>query len=811
MKKNLYTLLILFGIQVLTASNPNNPIGFVSPKDVFGTRNFIENKGQYDKALNGNYTIEAVLDNGAEKIYFTTEGLVYELVKKFPLTEKQREAMEKDKHSTIKPPKIYHVNMSWLNAQPNIRVEKSEKQSHYFTYGEAKYNSYAYKKLTYKNVYPHIDIEYSIPENKDYGIKYNVIVNPGANVADIKIAYTGDVDKIKQTQEGNILIKTPLDDITEYAPNTFYENKQRVESAFILKDNFISFNFPNGYNQNKTVIIDPFVSSVTTLISNNLAFDVDYDYSGNTYVYGADANTNNKVAKYSSSGVLLWTFFGTIASISWQSSPNGYDGNFVVNKAISKIYIGQGFNGGLGGGCQLVRLDATGNYDNFMTLQSPNFEEIWDMGFSCINNEVFGLGGGTTYSISAVTINPTTAAIGITNFQPSISNAFQDVASHAIDDAGNIFVIYGSGAFFPNGNPLNDNICAVNSTFNGNLWTQPSTFVAYNEVVNKSAYFNYTGQGSNGFNGLAVNNDHLFYYDGSNLAAYGKITGSLIASTTVPALILMQQGGIAVDDCNNLYIGGNGSILSYNFNGNSFSALSSIPINASGLNQYVYDIKLDKFSNLLYVSGNGFVGTYAATNSNSCPVSSSACYAANQNYSICSGASVTLVPVNFAALSNPIYSLNPGGLTSTIGSFVVNPSVTTTYTTYVIGTNTLSTTQTISTVSNINVNPLPNIIATSNLSTICYGQSSTITASGAISYTWNTNATTSVVVVSPLVTTIYTVNGLGVNGCVNTATSNIIVNNIPTITVNNGSVCVGQSFTLNPSGANTYTSIRLIL
>lgn len=89
MKKNYFVALTLLVCQIIVAGNPNNPNGFVSPKDVFGTRNFTENKGQYDKALNGNYAIEAVLDNGSEKIYFTNKGLVYELTKRFPVNEEQ--------------------------------------------------------------------------------------------------------------------------------------------------------------------------------------------------------------------------------------------------------------------------------------------------------------------------------------------------------------------------------------------------------------------------------------------------------------------------------------------------------------------------------------------------------------------------------------------------------------------------------------------------------------------------------------------------------------------------------------------------
>jgi len=46
----------------------------------------------------------------------------------------------------------------------------------------------------------------------------------------------------------------------------------------------------------------------------------------------------------------------------------------------------------------------------------------------------------------------------------------------------------------------------------------------------------------------------------------------------------------------------------------------------------------------------------------------------NPNYSICAGATATVVPVNFANLTSPTYSLNPGALTSGTGNFVVTPN-----------------------------------------------------------------------------------------------------------------------------------------
>src|SRR5262249_3999176 len=133
-------------------------------------------------------------DNGYEKIYFTKNGLIYEHRKDFILTENQREALEEGKDVSPKPPEILYVNMTWVDADySSMEVEVSEKQGHYISYGTKEYNAYTYKKLTYKNVYDKIDVEYTIPEDKERGIKYSVIVHPGADLSKFRIQYSGDV------------------------------------------------------------------------------------------------------------------------------------------------------------------------------------------------------------------------------------------------------------------------------------------------------------------------------------------------------------------------------------------------------------------------------------------------------------------------------------------------------------------------------------------------------------------------------------------------------------------------------------------
>jgi hypothetical protein len=97
-------------------------------------------------------------------------------------------------------------------------------------------------------------------------------------------------------------------------------------------------------------------------------------------------------------------------------------------------------------------------------------------------------------------------------------------------------------------------------------------------------------------------------------------------------------------------------------------------------------------------------------------------------------------------------------------------------------------------------------IAISGVNTICGGSSTTLTASGVSTYTWTSGPMTATNVVSPTVNTTYTVVGTNSLGCIsNMATQTVTVNALPTVSVTSGSICAGKSFTMVPSGANTYT------
>ena len=163
---------------------------------------------------------------------------------------------------------------------------------------------------------------------------------------------------------------------------------------------------------------------------------------------------------------------------------------------------------------------------------------------------------------------------------------------------------------------------------------------------------------------------------------------------------------------------------------------------------------------------------------------------------ICSGASVTLT-----ASGATTYTWLPSGSGA---SNVVSPASTTVYT--VTGSNggCVSAART----TTVTVNTIPVLTVTPSNTTICSGNTTTLTASGATTYTWLPSGSGASNVVSPASTTIYTVTGS--NGSCNSASQTLTVTvggAAPSITVTptNTTICSGNSTTLTVSGATSYT------
>lgn len=211
------------------------------------------------------------------------------------------------------------------------------------------------------------------------------------------------------------------------------------------------------------------------------------------------------------------------------------------------------------------------------------------------------------------------------------------------------------------------------------------------------------------------------------------------------------------------------------------------------------------------LSGNSFTinpsttTTYSITGINSCS-SSYTTVTINVNpfvqisslsHTICSGQTATLTA---SGATSYTWSAN-----NTVANTVtVSPISTSIYT--VIGSDGINCLNS----KTVTVTVIQTPTLSINNPTICSGNNTTLTVNGATNYTWSSvepisNPNTATIVVSPTITTNYTVTGTNVF-CSNQSIITVSVIPIPIISITgNTFICSGQSTTLTVNGANTYT------
>ncbi|MBK9283159.1 MAG: T9SS type A sorting domain-containing protein [Sphingobacteriaceae bacterium] len=170
---------------------------------------------------------------------------------------------------------------------------------------------------------------------------------------------------------------------------------------------------------------------------------------------------------------------------------------------------------------------------------------------------------------------------------------------------------------------------------------------------------------------------------------------------------------------------------------------------------------------------------------------------------------VTIVGSNTACAGNPInltangansYTWSTGDLTSTISPVPFGNITYTVYGDTPAGCTGFAT-------HAVTVNASPNVTV-SGPNAMCVGQTITLSALGANSYSWSNGMPSQTIVISPTTTTSYSVYGTSILGCVGPPTiKNIIVNPVPNVFIaaSSQTICKGEMCTLTGNGADTYS------
>ncbi len=315
-----------------------------------GTR-FIENKGQWHNEV----LYKAAILGG--DLYILKNKLKYVF---YQTGRKNHEGEFDDgylrKSVVSKNEKLIHsveVSFQGANITSEIKGSKPNTESlnyfcgtdeHHWTKGV---NSYA--DVIIEDLYKGIDFHlYSSPT----GIKYDLIVSPGIDPAQIKMKYDGQSElKIHQ---GKVVIGTVHGYFFENSPISFSQSnlkKESVPTEFKLLDNQVSFHFPQGYNTHAKLVIDPelIFSTYSGSFADNWGFTATFDDEGNLYSGGIVLDVGYPVTngvfqpdhagqwdmgilKYDSAGKeLLWaTYLGGSYSDTPQSIIVNNEGDLVI-------------------------------------------------------------------------------------------------------------------------------------------------------------------------------------------------------------------------------------------------------------------------------------------------------------------------------------------------------------------------------------------------------------------------------------------------------------------------------------------------
>lgn len=224
----------------------------------------------------------------------------------------------------------------------------------------------------------------------------------------------------------------------------------------------------------------------------------------------------------------------------------------------------------------------------------------------------------------------------------------------------------------------------------------------------------------------------------------------------------------------------------------------TITLSASGGNEYLWST--GETTQTIDVSPTSEITYTVEVISNNCSSTDTVTVFVSEAPNLTVSDDVVLVEgnsVSIGASGSDNYLWNTG---ETSAFITVSPAATTTYTVTSLSTNGCSTTE------NIVVTVIPEVIADAgNDTTICSGETVTLTASGGTNYLWDTGATTPELVVSPVTTTTYTVTVGDDYGYVDTDSVTITVNETPDITVSDDvAILEGETVILTASGGDNY-------
>ena len=528
---------------------------------------FIENKGQFDEFANTEIgKVLYAVDFGKTKILFGQRGVSYSFLESEKVAKVNRgEVAEKIKANSLSDYKNKEklvgkflfksdeLTMLWKNSNP-CNIIPTNKISNYFSYTfkdiSGKYMNEnkicGFEQITYENIYPNIDIQYTVhPES---GVKYAIILKPGANPEDVKMIY----DKELRLENGKIKIPTIFGDVIDHEPYTFYSSGEEIKSSFVLIDSkSVKFQLDN-YDITKTVVIDPWTQTPTFATNWDCVWECDKDAAGNVYVLGGIMPM--QILKYNAAGTLQWTY-----NTPYDTS-NVWLGTFAVDN-LGNSYVTAGST------AQIQKVNSAGTlvWNNASPGGGFASLEFWTISFNCDQTKL--VVGGTNSSLEATVfdINVSNGSI-LSDAQFAQGNAFgfpptiQEVRAICTSPSGKYFFMTQDtvGAF-----SQNFNLCSGSPL----LYKIDNSY----DLGYKCENYRYD---NSGICAIKANNNFYYTQNGSNVHKRNLQTGAIITTAAIPGGATttslgdfsVSNSGIDIDDCGNVYVGSSTGVVKFDAN-----------------------------------------------------------------------------------------------------------------------------------------------------------------------------------------------------------------------------------------------------
>jgi hypothetical protein len=347
------------------------------------------------------------MDAGGVQVYFSGRRISY-VFREFEHGDDDAESrtmLPSTARARVTSMRGHRMDLELVGANPRATIRPEEPaavRTSYLTSASADgiRDVRSFRRLAYRNIYPNIDLVFYTGKQ---GLKYDFIVHPGGNVADIQMRYVaGDV---ALSGDGTLSATNPLGVIREDHPLTWQpthssvtaqKTTDTIASEWRRDSGTIGFTIA-AYDSTRTLVIDPVVAwstycggsgddfgkAVTTDSHGNIymsgySSSIDFPVSPGAFqlVFGGGLSTGSNsdafVMKLDHSGQRLWaTYIGGKADEDAAGIAIDRSGNVVVTGMTMSTDFpikGNPFQKTLhdvsadsGGDAFLMKMDADGN------------------------------------------------------------------------------------------------------------------------------------------------------------------------------------------------------------------------------------------------------------------------------------------------------------------------------------------------------------------------------------------------------------------------------------------------------------------